>query len=726
MSLYASASGTKPDPTGRPASEDGYRLWLRYDRIPEEAQRQRYLAQIGALVVSGDSPTLAIARAELAQDLSGLLGVALPVEPEVTHGGALVAGTPRSSVWIAALGLGDRLAVVGDEGYLLGTAAHGGLACTYIAANTDVGVLYGAFHFLRLLQTRQPIHALALGTQPRIGLRVLNHWDNLDRTIERGYAGFSVWDWHKLPDYIDPRYRDYARACASIGLNGTLLNNTNASAHMLMEQYLVKVAAMVDLFRPYGLKVFISVRFSSPIELGALDTADPADPAVRAWWKAKVDEVYRHAPDLGGFVVKADSEGQPGPHDYHRTHAEGANMLADALADHGGVLMWRAFVYDHRSADDRHKQAYLEFTPLDGQFRPNVILQVKNGAIDFQPREPFHPLFGAMPRTPLAMEFQLTQEYLGCATHLAYLAPMYKECLDSDTYAHGPGSPVSGVIDGTLDGHTLTAMAAVANIGDDRNWCGHPFAQSNWYAFGRLCWDHTLTSEAIAEEWLRLTFSNDPRFVEAARGMMMASREAVVNYMTPLGLHHLMARGHHYGPGPWVADSWRADWNSVYYHRADAHGLGFDRTASGSNAVAQYHPPLSERFGSLDECPEEFLLWFHHVAWDHRLASGRTLWEELCHRYQVGVDAVRVMQRTWDTLEEFVDPARFEHVQALLRIQEKEARWWRDACVLYFQTFARRPVPAGYEPAEKTLAEYMALQHYFVPGTARPIAQPLE
>ena len=716
MNQPISQPGAPQAQTARPPNEDGYRLWLRYDPVSNEALRQRYAAQLGALVVDGDSPTLAAAREELTLGLGGLLGTPIPIQPAVTHGSTLVAGTPSGSAWIAALGLDDRLAAVGDEGYVLTMAARDGLACTAIAANTDIGVLYGAFHFLRLLQTQQPIHALALTSRPRLKLRVLNHWDNLDRTIERGYAGCSIWDWHKLPDYIDPRYTDYARACASLGLNGSVLTNVNASTLILREQYLRKVAALADVFRPYGLKVYVAARFSSPIDLGDLDTADPADARVQAWWKAAADEIYRHVPDFGGLVVKADSEGQPGPHQYGRTHAEGANVLADALAPHGGRVLWRAFVYDHHAPDDRHKQAVNEFRPLDGTFRPNVLLQVKNGAIDFQPREPFHPLFGVMPHTPLVMEFQVTQEYLGCATHLAYLAPLYKECLEADTYAHGPGSLVSAVVDGTLDGHALSGMAAVSNVGDDRNWCGHPYAQANWYAFGRLGWDHTLSAEAIADEWLRMTFSNDPRFLAAASAMMMTSREAVVNYTTPLGLHHLMALNHHYGPGPWVDDAGRADWTSVYYHRADAYGIGFDRTASGSNAVAQYNPPLDARFNSLEDCPEEFLLWFHHVAWDHRMVSGRTLWEELCHRYQVGVDAARAMQRTWDSLEAFVDAARFKHVKDLLRIQEQEARWWRDSCVLYFQTFAQRPIPAGYEPAEKTLEEYIAIRHYFVPG----------
>ncbi len=701
--------------TSRPPGEDGYRLWLRYERVDNEDRRSQYRAQITALVVSGASPTLAAAGEELERGLTGLLGEKIPVEAAVARSGTLIVGTPQHSPWIASLDLDDQLAQAGEEGFVLAAVIVNGWACFAIAANTDVGVLYGAFHFLRLLQTQCDISDLAITSQPRVALRVLNHWDNLDRTVERGYAGFSLWDWHKLPDYVDPRYRDYARANASLGINSAVLTNVNANALVLTEPYLIKVAALADVFRPYGIKVYLTARFSAPVELAGLDTADPLDKSVQAWWRRKTEEIYRHVPDFGGFVVKANSEGQPGPQDYGRTHADGANLLADALAEQGGVVMWRAFVYDHRVPDDRAKQAYDEFTVLDGMFRPNVLVQVKNGPIDFQPREPFHPLFGAMPKTPLLIEFQMTQEYLGFATHLAYLAPLFKECLDSDTYAEGAGSTVAAAVDGTLHHHTVTGIAGVTNIGTDRNWCGHPFAQANWYAFGRLAWDHALSPEHIAEEWLRMTFTNDRRFVEPASAMMMESREAVVNYMTPLGLHHLMARGHHYGPGPWVDDT-RADWTSIYYHRADAQGLGFDRTASGSNAVAQYRAPVRERYASLETCPEELLLWFHHLSWDYRLASGSTLWEALCHRYQEGVDAVRGLQRAWDSLESLVDPARFAHVRSLLRIQEKEARWWRDASVLYFQTFSKRPIPEGYEPAEKTLAEYRAIKHQYVPG----------
>jgi alpha-glucuronidase len=695
--------------------EDGYRLWLRYACISDEMRRARARDRVRGLFVEGDSPTLRAAARELSEGLSGLLRAVVPVASPAT-GRVLCLGTPASSPRIAGLGLAERLARVGDEGFVLCDADIEGRKNVALAANTDVGVLYGAFHFLRWLGTARELGPLDVEDKPRVRLRVLDHWDNLDGSIERGYAGWSLWDWHKLPDYVAPRYRDYARANASVGINGVVLTNVNADARVITERYLLKVSALAGVFRPFGIRVYLTARFNAPVELSGLETADPLDARVRQWWREKVAEIYRYVPDFGGFLVKANSEGQPGPQNYGRTHADGGNLLAEALEPHGGVVMWRAFVYADENPDDRAKQASQEFVPLDGTFRRNLLLQVKNGPIDFQPREPFHPLFGAMPKTPLMIEFQLTQEYLGFATHLAYLGTLFEECLTSDTYARGAGSPVSSVVDGTLDGHALSGMAAVANVGNERNWCGHPFAQANWYAFGRLSWDHALGAKRVAEEWLALSFCEDARFLEPATTMMLESRQAVVDYMTPLGLHHLMARHHHYGPGPWVEDAGRADWNSTYYHRADAEGLGFDRTPRGSNAAALYHPPLSGQFAHVGATPEELLLWFHHVPWHHVTESGRSLWDELCLRYQRGVDAVRGMQRTWASLAPFVDAERFEHVRALLVIQEQEARWWRDACVLYFQTFSRRPVPPGCEPAEKALSEYIALHHDYVPG----------
>ncbi|MET0411472.1 MAG: alpha-glucuronidase family glycosyl hydrolase [Polyangiaceae bacterium] len=702
-----------------PKNEDGYELWLRYPRVADEARLSAYREQLTAIVGPAGDATLARAIEELQRGLSGLLGREVPVG--ATPGrGALIVGTAQGSPLVRELGLEARLARLGAEGFLIESTTVRGAPATIVAASSSIGVLYGAFHLLRLLQTERDIASLSLEQRPRVGYRVLNHWDNLDRTIERGYAGFSLWDWQRLPDIVDPRYTDYARACASIGLNGSVLTNVNANALVLSDLYLDRVAALAAVFRPYGIKVYLTARFSAPVELGKLKTADPLAPEVQAWWKQRADAIYERIPDFGGFAVKANSEGQPGPQNYGRSHADGANMLADALGERG-IVMWRAFVYDHEVPDDRAKQAYSEFVPLDGTFRKNVLVQVKNGPIDFMPREPFHPLFGAMPKTPLLLEFQLTQEYLGCATHLCYLAPLMKEVLDADTYVRGEGSTVGRVIDGSLDGHALSGIAAVTNIGNDRNWCGHPFAQSNWYAYGRLCWDHGLSAEVIAEEWLRMTFSNDRRFVVPALDLMLRSREAVVEYMNPLGLHHQMAVGHHYGPGPWVAEG-RPDWTSVYYHRADGQGIGFDRTASGSDALGQYAPPVRAKYAELERCPEEYLLWFHHVAWDQRLSSGNTLWVELCQRFQRGVNSVRAFQTEWSELEPFVDAARFELVSSLLAVQEKEARWWRDSCTLYFQTFAKRPLPPGYEPAEKTLEEYRAIRHYYVPGIHNPFS----
>ena len=697
-------------------AEDGYDLWLRY-RALDQATAASYRGQLAELVAPEATATQRAARAELLRGLGGLLGNAPATAAAPARDGALLVGTPASLPRLAGLGL--DLSGLGDEGYLIRSLEIDGRAATVVAANTDLGALYGSFRLLQLVQTGQPLASLDLRDAPRVKLRVLNHWDNLDRYVERGYAGESIWDWHRLPDWLDPRYTDYARANASIGINGTVLNNVNTSAQALTPMYLDKTAALAGVLRPYGIKVYLSARFSAPIEIGGLDTADPLDPAVRQWWKAKVDEIYRTIPDFGGFLVKANSEGQPGPQDYGRSHVDGANMLAEALAPHRGVVMWRAFVYSHEEPDDRHKQAYTEFVPFDGQFADNVLVQVKNGAIDFQPREPFHPLFGAMPKTPLMMEFQITKEYLGFATHLAYLAPMYAETLSADTHARGPGSTVAKVIDGSLDGHALSGVAGVANIGVDRNWSGSHFDQANWYAYGRMAWNPDARPEDIAGDWVRMTFSRDPAVVAPVMEMMLGSHQAVVDYMTPLGLHHLMGRGHHYGPGPWVDGGPRADWTSVYYHRADARGIGFDRTATGSDAVAQYAAPLAAQFGSLETVPEKFLLWFHHVPWDHRMASGRTLWDELVLRYGRGVDYVRGMRRTWATLEGKVDAARHHQVAAFLAIQEKEAQWWRDASVAYFQTFSRRPLPAGQAAPPHSLEHYRSLEFPFAPGDTR-------
>lgn len=695
--------------------EDGYQLWLRYTKLADASIINQYKVYAQAIVLEKESPTLLLARQELQQALQGLLQTNVTFN-NTWQGSSIIIGTPSSSAIIASLALSDKLKAAGDEGFVIVQTRIKNKPCVAIAANRDIGVLYGTFHFIRLLQTQQRIENIAVTSAPAIKHRILNHWDNLDRTVERGYAGFSLWDWHRLPGYIDQRYIDYARANASIGINGTVLTNVNANAQVLTEPYLKKVAALANVFRPYGIKVYLTARFSAPVEIGGLSTADPLDANVKAWWKKKVEEIYTYIPDFGGFTVKANSEGQPGPQNYNRNHADGANMLAEALAPHNGIVMWRAFVYSNEVPEDRAKQAYNEFKPLDGSFAKNVLVQVKNGPIDFQPREPFHPLFGAMPKTPLMMEFQLTQEYLGFATHLVYLAPLFKECLDADTYTKGKGSTVARVVDGSLENHSLTGIAGVANIGNDRNWTGHPFAQANWYALGRLAWNPSLSSETIAEEWIRATFTNDEKSVSTLKDMILASREVTVQYMTPLGLHHIMGWNHHYGPAPWIKDKPRADWTSVYYHQADENGIGFNRTATGSKALLQYTPEVQKIYSSPEACPEEYLLWYHHVPWNYKVKSGRTLWDELCYRYYQGADSVRRMQQQWNTLKGIIDAERFQQVSSLLAIQHQEAIWWRNACVLYFQTFSKKDIPSGLEKPNQSLQYYQSLEFPFAPG----------
>lgn len=702
-------------------ADDGYRLWLRYDPISDSALRERWSPAATEIVTRDTSSlppwlsgSIEAARDELATGLRGMLGHEVPLAAQATRPGAIVLTTADAPGVAGLIGEAD-LRAAGEEGYVIRQMTIDGRPEILVVGNRLAGTLHGTFALLRHIQTGGEPDNLHLVSAPKIHLRILDHWDNLNRTVERGFAGSSLWDWYHLPDYADPRYRDYARACASIGINGTVLNNVNADALILTSEWLKKVAVLATVFRPYGIRVYLTARFSAPIEIGGLKTADPLDPAVKRWWAGKADEIYRLIPDFGGFLVKANSEGQPGPQSYGRTHADGANTLADALATHGGVVLWRAFVYESH-APDRAMQALDEFKPLDGKFRDNVIVQVKNGPIDFMPREPFSPLFGAMPRTPLALELQITQEYLGGSTQLAFLAPLWKECLDSDTFRPGPGATVARVVDGSVDLHGLSAIAGVANIGTDRNWTGHPLAQANWYAFGRLAWDHSLTPAAIADEWIRQTFSNDPAVVAPLAAMLLESREAVVNYSMPLGLHHIMADNHHQGPAPWSHSAPRPDWTPVYYHRADAAGIGFDRTATGSNAVSQYAPEVAGKFTDLATCPENLLLWFHHVPWDYRMHSGRTLWDELCLHYQSGVDTVRTWEKTWASLAGRIDPERHTFVAALLKRQEREAREWRDACLLYFQTFSKRPLPAGVEPPGHPLAYYEAIHRRYMPG----------
>jgi len=701
----------------RPAfAEDGYDLWLRYQPVEAPAQA-RYRASAATILAQGTSPTVAAAAGELQRGLAGLLGRQVPFGRQVADG-AILLGTPASSPLIRGLNL--PLQGLGREGFLIRSVALGGCRVTLIAGNEDVGVLYGVFRLLRLIQTQQPIVGLDLRDAPHVQLRMLDHWDNLDRHVVRGYAGLSLWDWQTLPRFRDPRYTDYARADASIGINGIVLNNVNSNADVLTPHFLERVKALADIFRPWGIRVYLSARFNAPMALGALPTADPLDPRVQTWWRAKADEIYRYVPDFGGFLVKANSEGTPGPQDFHRTHADGANMMAEALAQHGGVVIWRAFVYSAANNEDRFRQAYSEFHPLEGQFRDNVIVQVKNGPIDFQPREPFSPLFGAMPRTNIGMEFQVTKEYLGFNTHLAYLGTMWEEALRADTYARGQGSTVARVVDGSLFHGPRSLLAGVANTGNDRNWSGSQFDQANWYALGRFAWDPNVSARAVAEDWARMTWGNDPAIVQPIVGMMMGSRQAVVDYMTPLGLHHLMATGHHYGPGPWIDNLERRDWNPAYFHGGNREGIGFDRTASGSNAIEQYAPEVARRFGNLATVGDDYLLFFHHVPWTYRLDTGRTVWDELVVRYSRGVDEVRAMRRTWAGLAGRIDPQRYAEVAGFLAIQEDEAQWWRDACIAYFQSLSRLPLPAGYAPPAHDLAWYQAIDNRYAPGRDQP------
>ena len=616
-------------------AEDGHQLWLRYQPVNKTQ-----------VTTKKKTPTVALAIQEL---------------ETYYQGGHVTLKTDAS--------------MPDDDGYRI--------EGNTISARHDVGLLYGAYALLRGEKGE---------SHPAYDLRILNHWDNPNGTIERGFAGHSI--------FLNPdpqRMKQYARANASIGINGTVLNNVNAKPEALTTESLQKAKVIADLLRPYGIRVYLSINFASPIKVGGLKTADPLDASVVNWWKNKVNEIYKMIPDFGGFLVKANSEGEPGPQDFGRTHADGANMLGKVLKPHKGIVMWRAFVYAPQSPD-RANQACLEFMPLDGQFADNVIIQIKNGPVDFQPREPYSPLFTSLKKTPMMVEFQITQEYLGAANHLVFLAPMWKEFFSFVKPA------------------SLKAMAGVANIGDDTNWCGHHFAQSNWYAFGRLAWNPALTSEQIAEEWLRQTFSLTPDPSPKGEGsiysqllsVMLDSREACVSYMMPLGIHHIFAGVHHYGPAPWYAPrGTRADWTPPYYHRADSIGLGFDRTLTGSANVKQYPEELCRLYNDINTCPENLLAWFHHVPWDHRMKSGRTFWDELCHKYDDGVRETRRFLTVWDAMQPYVDSQRFEDVQHKLRIQARDAEWWRDACLLYFQTFSHRPIPQDVEHPVHNLDEMM-------------------
>ncbi len=661
-------------------AEDGHKLWLRNKNIAN--------VKVSCSVTS---PILSIAKLELENGWQGKDG---------------------SSVLFSI----KKNKLIKGDGYKI--------ALNEIQANTDLGILYGVYEVLRRQQTGRIIKDEI--SNPSYERRILNHWDNPDGTIERGYAGLSIF-WHmdkslEVTENDKKLWQEYALANASIGINGSVLDNVNSSPLMLTKEYLQRVKSIAEVLRQYGIRTYLSVKFSSPSLIGGLKTSDPLNSDVIKWWQEKVKEVYSFVPDFGGFLIKANSEGQPGPQDYNRTHADGANMLADALKPFGGIVMWRAFVYNPNDKD-RAKQAYNEFMPLDGQFRDNVIIQVKNGPVDFQPREPFSPLFGAMQKTSVMPELQITQEYLGHSTHLVFLSTMWEEFLNSDTFQKGKGSTVARCTDGSVFNQKYTAIAGVANIGLDTNWCGHHFAQSHWYAFGRLAWNNKLTSEKIADEWIKLTFAKvateknktpysdknwQKNFLAPVKKVMLESREAAVNYMMPLGLHHIFAGNHHYGPGPWYAPKGlRADWTPPYYHKADTLGIGFDRTSNGTDAVSQYHEPLHSQFNNLKTCPEIYLLWFHHLSWNYKMKSGRTLWDEICYRYDLGVKQVREIKKTWETLKPFVDDERFMHIENRLIDQCANAQMWKDGCLQYFQQFSKKPIPENIEQPLYPLEELM-------------------
>lgn len=683
-------------------AEDGSHLWLRFsDTKVEKVLFSEVIAN--PKVFSADEFRLAWKQ---------MSGNDLPVLAKAGKH-SLIIGTGKDKQ-IRALEIASDLKNLGTEGYLIRSINKG--SATVVAANTEAGLLYGTYHLLRLLQTEGFSGSLNIKEIPSYNFRILDHWDNLDGSVERGYAGHSIF-WHSGVDSLiitstdKARWEAYARANASIGINGTVLNNVNASPKVLTKAYLQKVKAIAEVLRPFHIRVYLAVNFASPQVIGSLPTSDPLDKNVKKWWTNKVKEIYQSIPDFGGFLVKASSEGQPGPQDFGRTHADGANMLADALKPFGGIVMWRAFVYE--PGDDRVKLAYKEFHKLDGQFRDNVIIQVKNGPVDFQPREPFNPLFGAMKKTALMPEWQITQEYTGQSNHLCFLSTMWEEFLKTDTYCEGKGSTIDKITEGKIYPQKYTAIAGVANIGLDKNWCGHHFAQANWYAFGRLAWNNQLSSEQIADEWIKMTFSikKKDNCQLSIKKMMLSSRETLVDYMMPLGLHHIFAWEHHYGPEPWCdIPGARPDWLPKYYHKADSIGLGFNRTISGSDAVSQYYSPLREELNDLSTCPEKYLLWFHHVPWDYKMKDGKTLWDELCYKYDTGVQEVREYQKIWDKVEPDIDPQRFAEVQSKLRIQARDAVWWRDACLLYFQTFSRRPIPYELERPVNDLDSLMKIK----------------
>ncbi len=685
-------------------ANNGYELWMGYEKITNKNLFVKYQTLFSVIYLPQNSQdeTIAILKKELQ----------LASKKMIEQSPRFVNQVSEAQIIFEINKAQNK---INEEGYDIQTSINAQQKTQIkIQAKTNIGLLYGCFELLRLVQLQIDPSQIHTTSSPALSLRILNHWDNINRSVERGYAGISIFNWHTLPDYKDKRYTDYARANASIGINGTVVTNVNANALFLTHDYLVKVKALADIFRPYGIKVYLTARFSAPIEIGKLKTADPLNEEVKNWWKQKANEIYSLIPDFGGFLVKANSEGQPGPQNYNRSHAEGANMMAEAVAPHKGIVIWRAFVYSNEQPEDRAKQAYSEFKPLDGKFNKNVLVQIKNGPIDFQPREPFHPLFGALPNTPVMMEFQITQEYLGQATHLVYQGPMFKEILESNVDA---SKKVIDVVENKING--LSGISGVANIGNDINWCGHPFAQANWYAFGRLAWNPRLSASQIANEWIQQTWTQDKNVLATIQDIMMSSYENMVNYMTPLGLHHIMGNGHHYGPMPWGNTLSRADWNPVYYHRSDSLGIGFNRVATGSNAVSQYEAWVQNKWSDSSTCNEKYLLWFHHVSWNHRMKNGNSLWNELCYKYNEGVKGVAQMNSQWKSVATQINAEGYDQVKQLLDIQLKDAEWWRDACLLYFQTFSKQPFPLHYPKAKFDLPYYQSLNFPYAPGNGK-------
>ncbi|MEU6114231.1 alpha-glucuronidase family glycosyl hydrolase [Streptomyces sp. NPDC047117] len=674
--------GTGPSATTLSA-EDGYELWLRYRQVEDPGQLKRYRAALGTLVRQGGGPLQRSAVDELARGLTGLLGTRVKQRSHAPSDAALVVGTPTSSSLIRELIPAADLAELGDEGYVIRRVTKRGRIRTVVAAHADRGVLYGAFHLLRLVQTRRPLEHVDLTERPAAPLRVADHWDNIDGSIERGYAGLSFFDWERLPQ-LDSRYTDYARVLASLGINGAVINNVNTPADYLAEPFLTKLAALAGVLRRYGVALYVTANFAAPIDLGGLDTADPFDAGVRSWWQKKAKEIYGKIEDFGGFLVKANSEGRPGPLDYGRTHADGANLLAGALEPHGGIVMWRSFVHDGDEKWDR--QAYQDFTPLDGKFADNAIVQIKNGPIDFQVREPAHPLFGSLPRTNSMIELQVTQEYTGHSTHLCYLVPQWKEVLDFDTRKDGEGSTVARVVTGRVHSYTHFGFAGVMNFGDARNWTGSHLAAANTHGYGRLAWNPELSAEDLADEWTRMTFGNDPHVITTVSALLLGSWHTYEDYTSPLGTGYLThppdgSVTGHFDPSPTT---------TTQFHKSNREGIGYDRTAATGNGYTElYAPAIRDTYESLENCPEELLLFLHHVPYTHRLDNGTTIIQHIYDTHFAGAARVADMRKDWDGLRRRIDHQRFTEVHRQLDQQLTEATKWRDTLVAYWFELSR-------------------------------------